>query len=221
MNSTAKKCPDYTHFRPIFLMRRSHINGNLYHYGGNNPVRYIDPTGRASILQRPINKGQKWAYNTANWFGKNLGFFLHGLIDYGDLSSTNSVSQYSGENLGITTTDSANTERNYKIIYTGMDDALTKEAVKIVNNLEEFGNGDTRGLANGGDDKSAGGKYKIFFNDCNDYTAAVFKEYKRLWKEKYKNDNPEKSWFARQSEWRKHKKEISAQKGDWIEIPKN
>ena len=31
-------------------MRSSHINGNLYHYGGNNPVKYTDPTGRWFII---------------------------------------------------------------------------------------------------------------------------------------------------------------------------
>jgi RHS repeat-associated protein len=33
------------------------VNLHLYHYAGNNPVKYLDPDGRASILQRVINKG--------------------------------------------------------------------------------------------------------------------------------------------------------------------
>lgn len=36
---------NYSFSRQIFLMRSSHINGNLYHYGANNPVKYTDPDG--------------------------------------------------------------------------------------------------------------------------------------------------------------------------------
>ena len=114
------------------------VNMHLYHYAGNNPVKYTDPDGRASILQRPINKGSNRLYNIANFFGTNLGVFLHGLVDYGDLSSVSDVAQYSGEKSGITFTDASSFERDYKIIYTGMDDDLTKQAVEIVNNMERF-----------------------------------------------------------------------------------
>ncbi|MCR5285513.1 MAG: hypothetical protein K6D95_07935 [Treponema sp.] len=197
------------------------INGNLYHYAGNNPVKYTDPDGRASILQRPINKGSKTAYNIANWFGTNLGCFLHGLVDYGDLSSTKSVSQYSGSQSGITKTDRDSIERNYKIIYTGMDDALTKKAVEKVNSMEDFGNGNTKGLGEEKDSTTnAGAKYKIFFNDCNDYTAAVFNEYKNLWTEDYKSKNPDANDKQVKSAWKTHYDEITKRKGEWTTIEK-
>ena len=34
------------------------VNFQLYHYAGNNPVKYTDPDGRASILQRVINDSE-------------------------------------------------------------------------------------------------------------------------------------------------------------------
>ena len=193
------------------------VNLHLYHYAGNNPVKYEDPDGKASILQRPINKGANRAYNIANFFGTNLGVFLHGLVDYGDLSSVSDVAQYSGEKSGITSTDTSSVERDYKIIYTGMDDDLTKQAVEIVNNMERFGAGNKDGKEKG-NTTNAGAKYKIFLNDCNDYTAAVFKEYKTLWKEKYKQDNP-KAWKIQANlAWLAHWWKISGRKGEWIKI---
>ena len=197
----------------------SHINSNLYHYAENNPVKYVDPDGRASILQRPINKGSNFAYNVANWFGTNLGWFLHGLVDYGDLTSTKQVSQYSGESSGITTTDIGSQERKYKIVYTGLDDALTKRAVENVNKMENFGSGDTNGLYQ---DKysttNAGAKYKIFVNDCNDYTSAFFKEYEKLWKEDFISKNSNADDKQVNKAWLEHYKEISKRSGEWVTI---
>lgn len=195
------------------------INANLYHYAGNNPVMYVDPDGRASILQRPINKGSKKAYNIAHWFGTKLGWFLHRLVDYGDLTSTNNVSQYSGSASGITRSDKDSAIRRYKIIYTGMDEEITKKAVKNVNNFENFGKGNTNGLSKEPNSTTnAGAKYHIFINDCNDYTDAVFQEYKRLWKEDYKNYNKNVTKWQINKAWKKHLREISKRKGEWVEI---
>lgn len=52
-------------------------------------------------------------------------------------------------------------------------------------------------------------KYKIFKNDCNDFTESVLKEYEKLWKEDYKEKNSDKSSFSIWKAWLNHYKDIS------------
>ena len=190
------------------------VNFQLYHYAGNNPVKYTDPDGRASILQRVINDSEtNRKYHYAHIIGKNTGnpYTLHGLVDFGELggfSKDGSVSQYSGNHLGFTDHDRGSKTNRYTIVYTGMDDKLTEQAVKNVLATERFG---------AGDPKKQKEKYEVFKNDCNDYTKAVFEEYENLWKEKYKQDNP-KAWKIQVNfAWLRHFWKISKQQGEIYE----
>ena len=86
MNSTAKKYPNYTSSRPIFLMRSSHINGNLYHYAGNNPVKYTDPDGNAAYSIKQGDKYRFFCDNSTLFEAAEVGYdsipvpFLGGLV---------------------------------------------------------------------------------------------------------------------------------------------
>lgn len=102
----------------------------------------------------------------------------------------------------------------YIIQYSDMEDKITDQAAQNVLQLERFGCGDTRGLNENGGVNSAGGKYKIFRNDCNSFTRAVFKEYRKLWKLEYSRNNPDASKIEIWKAWRNHKSEITKRRGE-------
>ena len=183
---------------------------NWYGYAGPNPMVYVDPDGKASILQRTINDNQtNKAYHYAHVIGANTGlrFVLHGLVDrdeLGEFSKKNSVWQYSGSKSGFTTNDAGSKTDKYIIRYSGMDDPLTEKAVNTVLQSERFGSGDN---------EQAKRKYSIFKNDCNAFTREVLKEYKNEWKKEYRNNNPEATRKEINKAWNQHNKEIKADRG--------
>ena len=109
--------PQEAKFRPYFS--RVPTNCNLYAYGANNPVHYIDPTGMFNFETNTIEEGDTLSkiadeYNSKN--GTN--------VTAEDIAKANNISDpnkiYSGNSLDFSSLDNYATEDNTSFIVQGL-----------------------------------------------------------------------------------------------------
>ena len=77
------------------------VNLHLYHYAGNNPVKYVDPDGRIINLSSNVTAGNglKQSQTDASIVKRTAGLFLIGLgllLDYGSPLITGLIVYSSG-----------------------------------------------------------------------------------------------------------------------------
>jgi len=184
----------------INLNESKTVNLNVYHYAGNNPVKYTDPDGKFHFAKRNLD-GAPW-----------LGIFSNNPLD--DLFNTEISHEHgffddgTGDNIGYFGLDghvdwNSEDENNFQYsdsIY--YDDDLMRKAIEEV-----------------GPKKN---KYKLFFFgkigpgdkkfNCQDYCDAIRKKYNELFNqlspEEQKNILEEKKRI--EDKWKKDKEKEAA-----------
>ncbi|MDD7697994.1 MAG: RHS repeat-associated core domain-containing protein, partial [Spirochaetia bacterium] len=181
------------------------VNLNLYHYAANNPIKYTDPDGRSDIYKRKMDSRSNIILGVGNFFG-----FRHYLFRGKFFKGNGRYSIYQFSQGGVSQYESSYFKNfEYEIVYSDLDEDIAEQAAQNVKNSVDP---KTR--------KKLFSKetYKIFDNDCHDFTDAIMSEYERLWKEKNQSKHENDELYDVDKEWNLHQKKITKRKGEIVKF---